>query len=381
MNPDEVRGRFDALSAALRRRFVERDDVIDAALAALVAGQHVLMIGPPGTAKSELAAALCAALDGARGFEWLLTRFTTPEELFGPISLKALEDDRYERITAGKLPDAHVVFLDEVFKASSAILNALLTVLAERRFHNGPRAVEIPLVTLVGASNELPDDEALEALYDRFLVRVMVDYIEADHRFLRLLTLGKPDPLPTLALADVEAARAAAAELPASDQTLRDLVALRTALRDEGVVPSDRRWRQALGFLRAWAWLRGRETVGEADLRALRHVLWSDPDERELVDATLEALLGEEAARMQALVFEARAFAAWPDDPSRRDADERARAALEARVKLDQLRGEGRTLVDAARRRGRDTASLTEMLAEIDHLRETLRRALGSTLQ
>ncbi|MCA9538450.1 MAG: AAA family ATPase, partial [Myxococcales bacterium] len=202
-----MRARFAALGDALRARFVERDALIDAALCALVCGQHLLIIGPPGTAKSQLATALCEALEGATGFQWLLTRFTTPEELFGPISLKGLEEDRYVRLTAGKLPTAQIVFLDEVFKASSAILNALLTVLNERRFHNDARAEPVPLITLIGASNELPDeDDELQALYDRFLVRVMVDYVEADYRFVKLLTLGEPGPLPMVTLADLAAA-------------------------------------------------------------------------------------------------------------------------------------------------------------------------------
>lgn len=378
MMSDEPRARFERLASAMKRRFVERDALVDAALAALVAGEHLLVIGPPGTAKSQLAAALCDAITGARGFEWLLTRFTTPEELFGPVSLRALEDDRYERLVAGKLPDAHVVFLDEVFKASSAILNALLTVLNERRFHNGARALDIPLVTLIAASNELPDEDALQALYDRFLVRVMVDYVEEDHRFARLLTLPAATPLPAIGLAEVEAARAAAAALPVDAQVIRDLTALRRELRGHGVVASDRRWRQALGFMRAWAWLRGRAAVSEAELGALRHVLWSDPDEREAVQAALDAVLGEESARLQTLVFEARAFAALPEAE---DEDERARAALEARVKLEQIRAEGQALLDAARRRGRRTEALAEMLAEIDGLKETVRRALGSALQ
>src|SRR5215510_16190845 len=116
--------------------FLERGELIDAALTALLAGQHVLVIGPPGTAKSMLADEVCRRLDGARYFQWLLTRFTTPEELFGAVSLKALENDDYRRLTTHKLPEAHIAFLDEVFKASSSILNTILTLMNERRFHN-----------------------------------------------------------------------------------------------------------------------------------------------------------------------------------------------------------------------------------------------------
>src|SRR5207247_2952600 len=136
--------------------------------------------------------------------------FTTPEELFGAVSLRALENDDYRRVTTHKLPETHVAFLDEVFKANSSILNSILTVMNERRFHNGREVVEIPLVTLVGASNELPEEDELQALYDRFLLRFVVGYIADDFRFLRMLQ-GKPASTRTvLPLAELRALQDAA---------------------------------------------------------------------------------------------------------------------------------------------------------------------------
>src|SRR5262247_1833164 len=171
----------------LRQTFLERADLIDGALAALLSSHHVLLIGPPGTAKSMLADELCARIEGANYFQWLLTRFSTPEEIFGAVSLKALEQDDYRRVTAHKLPEAHIAFLDEIFKANSSILNAILTLINERIFHNGKEIVSVPLLTLFGASNELPEDDELTALYDRFLLRFVVNYIVEDFRFLRML--------------------------------------------------------------------------------------------------------------------------------------------------------------------------------------------------
>lgn len=376
MEPDTARDQLAGLRRDLTRTFVHREAVIDASLAALVCGQHVLLVGPPGTAKSQLAARLCASIGGARWFQWLLTRFTTPEELFGPVSLAALEADRYERLTDGKLPTAHVVFLDEVFKASSAILNTLLTLMNERMFHNGARTEPAPLVSLFGATNELPEEDELLALYDRFLVRVVVDYVEADHAFLRLLTLPPPgEPTAHLDVAALAAARAAAAEVEVEAARLTDVAALRRTLREKGVVASDRRWRHALDYLRARAWLDGRESVAPADLLALEHVLWSAPDERETVRAALRDMLSGDLDAIRELVFQARELY---EAPARFAADPEAqqRAALEAYVKCGKLL-EAAEASAARARSGVDRATALEIEAsvrEITRLRQELAR-------
>src|SRR5579885_3148653 len=193
----------------LNRMFLERAELIDGALAALLSRSHVLLIGPPGTAKSMLAEELCTRIEGARYFQWLLTRFSTPEELFGAVSLKGLEQDDYRRVTTHKLPEAHIAFLDEIFKANSSILNALLTLVNERIYHNGRARVTVPLITMFGASNELPDEEELTALFDRFMLRFTVDYIGEEFRFLKMLEGQSAAERTTLTLTELDELRAA----------------------------------------------------------------------------------------------------------------------------------------------------------------------------
>ena len=175
--PDSVCEKIALARRELSAALIERDDEIDLALTALLAGEHLLLVGPPGCGKSLLLDSLLAWAGGAR-FAILFTKFTTPEEVVGPVSLSALKADKYVRVTAGKLPEAEFAFLDEIFKASSAILNTLLKVLNERTFDAGDRVVRaVPLKLCVAASNEWPSSDSgkeLSALLDRFLFRKSV---------------------------------------------------------------------------------------------------------------------------------------------------------------------------------------------------------------
>jgi MoxR-like ATPase len=357
----------------LEQSFVERTDVITGALVALLSRSHVLLVGPPGTAKSMLADELCKRITGAAYFQWLLTKFTTPEEVFGAISLKGLESDEYRRVTARKLPEAHVAFLDEVFKANSSILNAVLTLVNERLFHNGRAIDTVPLLTLFGATNELPDEDELAALYDRFLLRFVIGYVQEDFRFLRMLEAQSAAAPTTLSLDALRELQQEATAIAVPPAVLRHVADLRRELGKKGIVASDRRYRQSLGVLRAHALLAGRSEVSDEDLAFLEHVLWRDPAEQAEIRATLRALVRGHEDEVQELLFQSRELR----DYVLRDwetAELRARAVLEVQSKLRHIRGRVETILESARAGGRpvDRAlALRDEIAAIE--RETLR--------
>ena len=263
---------------------VERDIAVRLGLLAAVAGEHLLLVGPPGTAKSLLARRLRGAFADATYFERLLTRFTVPEELFGPLSVSALEQDRYVRRTKGYLPEASVAFLDEIFKANSAILNALLTLLNERAFDNDGERHDTPLITVVGASNELPEGEELQALYDRFLLRLYVGPVSEGGVDALLDLSGSetgevPDDL-RLSHQTLDDLRDAARGVGLSAD-LRDLLKdLRRWLAEQGIAFSDRRLRKVVELLQVAASTDGRVTAGVWDAWLIQHCAWEDPAQR-----------------------------------------------------------------------------------------------------
>lgn len=283
---------FRALRADLVSRFVERDEVVTGMLVAALAGEHVAMVGSPGTAKSAVANAMCGAIDGADWFAYLLSRFTTPDEILGPFSLRGLQEDRFTRSMSGKLPTAHIAFLDEAFKANSSLLNALLGALNERVIYDDGKAVRIPLRLCVAASNEYPSDPELAALWDRFALRFHVDRMRdpANRRaLLGRIADGSQSRSTTARLSmDVwDAARAAAAALPVSAEALDALIRLDGELTRSEITISDRRWGKCVGILRASAYLEGDAEVSEDHLGILGDVLWDAPEQRPTIVAAI----------------------------------------------------------------------------------------------
>lgn len=358
----------------LKSKYFERDQVIEGAFCALLTQNHLLLIGPPGTAKSQIVSELCGRIQGASYFQWLLTKFTTPEELFGAVSLKGLENDEYRRVISGKLPEAHIAFLDEVFKASSSILNTLLTIMNERVYYNGTEKLLIPLISLFGASNELPSEEdELEALYDRFLLRYVVDYIKEDFRFLKMLDgEGAAQSEETvLTPQELEQCRLSTQRVSVPSNILKLTARIRTELKSKGITPSDRRYKQSVDLLKAKAYLEGRQEVREEDLRFLENVLWREPGEIAEIQSVIHHALHGYKDRVRELLIQAKEL----DEYSRREWESEEmliKANIEAQTKLKQIGASLEDLVVECEERGKSTEGIAKVRNDIEVIQKEI---------
>ena len=317
--------RFKLLLREMNRGIYEKETEISLSLLAALAGESIILLGPPGVAKSMVARQLKTAFREAQSFEYLMSRFSTPDEIFGPVSIQKLKtSDTYERAVEGYLPTADVVFLDEIWKAGPAIQNTLLTVINEKLFRNGNREMHLPLKLLVAASNELPaKGEGLEALWDRFVIRIESRPIKLEKNFRAMLleahadfsrstralghadfsgstgVLGHADFADNADSSDLKITGEEYAEwaekickIGVKEEVLDAISAIRKSLRavnvDEAaerrnIYVSDRRWKNIVRLLRTSAFMQDREEVDICDLLPIYHCLWQEPEERDAI--------------------------------------------------------------------------------------------------
>lgn len=311
-----MKNRIQNLLKALNQGVYEKETEISMALLTALAGESIVLLGPPGVAKSMVARRLKHAFKGAQAFEYLMSRFSTPDEIFGPVSIRGLKEaDRYERCTEGYLPSSDVVFLDEIWKAGPAIQNTLLTAINEKTYLNGNTPMKLPLKLLIAASNELPTEgEGLEALWDRMIVRLICKPIASEDHFYQMISesqdFGNPE---NDAITDEEYAewQGAIDAVTIRPEVLQAISAIRVALKDvalEGqdlhrnIYVSDRRWKQVVRLMKASAFVHDRTEVSLGDLQLAIHTLWNEPDELPAIGRIVaDAIFGAYQQRLDAL--------------------------------------------------------------------------------
>ena len=302
-----IKDRITQLLQQLNERVYEKEHIIALSLLSAIADESIFLLGPPGTAKSMVARRLKLAFKQATAFEYLMSRFSTPDEIFGPVSISKLKDeDTYERRVEGYLPTADVVFLDEIWKAGPAIQNALLTVLNEKIYRNGQFAIRVPLKGLIAASNELPAiGQGLEALWDRFLIRLMVTGVEDMGEFDRMIaSTDESEPLIDEALGigseeyamwsnEIQQVRIHYSVFEVIHLLKEKINLLNQRIQNDGsamatLYVSDRRWKKMVKLLRTSAYLNGRDTIGLCDCALLAHCLWSEVEQMEEVNQMVQ---------------------------------------------------------------------------------------------
>ena len=365
--------KFQSLQTEMEGHLFERHEELEGLILALLSRQHLLLVGPKGAAKSMMIRMLASAIDGAKYFERLMTRFTLPDELFGPVSISALKKDRFSRLTRGYLPEANFAFLDEIWKANSSILNSLLALINERLFYNDGEILQCPLETLMGASAELPQEEALSALYDRFLLRYQVKYIAEDGHLLEMMTDARALDLKTrLTLEEIHDAREAVTAVELDRPLLESVAKIRRRIGGEGLSLSDRRYKESLTIVRAKAWLQGRAYAVEDDLAVLSNILWDDPASEPMVRGFVLDIANPQEKRAREIADALQV--ALKNLQGLEEERERTMAAVEFLSKLRTARAELQSFRDRMQRRKAETSQIDFLLAETDRYEAQVKR-------
>ena len=370
----------------LKELFFEREEVIDNALRALIVGQSMLLLGPPGTGKSAITSELCSRINGSTYFQWLLNRTSDPAEILGPYSLKGMEEDKFIRITTGKLPEAQIAFLDEIFKCNEPTLNILLSLINEKIFYNDGVATPVPLISLFAASNETPDDESLDALYDRLIFRMWVDYIQGKDNKIKMFKSyvdkrnnTSNNVKTTIDLEELLAIQEATKNVKIENSILKTFINLLNNLKKHNIVVSDRRQNECLKIMQGNALLQGRNTVTSNDLEALIFVLWKDKDDIAIIREEIDKLVNVLSIEIKEIRNKYKQIE--DDINAENDPTARCRKAIEARSSLESLKKKLTTAINKASKEGIDTADAEALRNElVQYNQKIMEESLGAKL-
>lgn len=389
LNPSmlqSAQAKMSQIFVEMNNLFVERDELIKLMELAIVTGTNLLMLGPPGTGKSAITYEMCGRIENANYFQWMLNKTSDPSEILGPFSVKEMENDKFMRITTGKLPEAHIAFMDEVFKSNAPTLNALLTIMNEHIFYNDGKPVEVPLISMFGASNEPPEDESLDAMYDRFIFRMNVQYIHdaankkrmhsnyVDNRAGLLNMVNKT----TITLEEVQALQAATKTVKVPKDIINKFIRLISDLDRQAVHISDRRQNECFKVMQGSAVLAGRNNVTLDDFKSLIYVLWEKEEHIPLIESSILKMVNPYDDRFKELKDNFNQVKT--DIESITDSSQKSKKAIESKGVIEKIASKTNKLINEATKNGKDVAEFIEFRDNmVKYNQELINAALGTS--
>lgn len=379
----------------MKAEVVERGIEIDLLIASVIARVHMILLGPPGVAKSLMVDQFLSHIDGATLFSHLLNKNTPPEALFGPVSMMGLKEDKFRRVTTGALPEANLAFVDEIFKSNATNLNGMLKIINERKFENDGGMVDVPLWSMIGASNELPthDREDLVAFSDRLAVRRVVAPVRTEDGITQVLMgqlarnmgEGLAEGHTSITREELESLQGAATQVKVPGRVQGLIVQLYQKAEQENLHLSMRRVGEGMKLCQANALLAGSGEVKAEDLRLFEHILWNDPDEIEVAQSlTLDfaGTVGKQVARARTAYEEQRkrlsdAQAKMPNDPNVEPEKDVVNDLTTVSAQLRALDERISKEIDQASEEGHDPSELESLQAEVRRSRQSVRETMG----
>lgn len=363
--------KLNLIGAEIKSLFVERDELIQLMMLAITTGQSLLMLGMPGTAKSALTYEVCSRIENGKYFQWMLNKTSDPSELLGPYSIKAMEQDKFLRVTTGKLPEAHIAFIDECYKANAPVLNILLPIMNEKIFYNDGKPNDIPLITMIGASNEGPEDESLNAFHDRFLFRYKTKYVVdgGNKKIMYSNYIANRAGLFDLAqktsitIDEVKALNEATKTIKVPMDIINKFIRFIADLDKQAIHISDRRQNECFKVMQGSAVLAGRSQVGLDDFRPLTYVLWEKEEQIPIIEAAILKMVNPFDDRFKELRESFAQIKYGIENTS--DQGEKAKRSLEAKGTIEKLTSKVNKLLNDAAKNGKDVTDYTDFRNEM----------------
>lgn len=376
------------IKAELNQLFIEREELINIMLLAVSTGTNLLMLGKPGTGKTNITEELCNRIENAQYFSWMLNKTSDPSEILGSFSVKEMENDKFMRVTKGKLPEAHISFMDEVYKSNAPTLNALLTIMNEHVFYNDGRKIPVPLISMFGASNEPPEDESLLALHDRFIFRINVEYIKSASNKIRMFdnyvrnrAAGSNQKKTTISLDEVKMLQDAGRNVKVTKTIMNAFLGVIKELENHNITVSDRRQNECFKVMQGAAVLRGGNSVALDDFRSLTYVLWENEEDLPIIESIINKAANpydDRFAKIKADFEEIRNSIESQPEGSK----ERVQAQMHAKGNIGKVTTKLNKLINEASKGGRDITEFANLRQDMtEYTEQVLQNALGTAIK